>query len=283
VLLDQAPYGKWTNYGRVDADAALDRILGITSGSVPARLLFAAPCGGERPKIATAMLGQNRNRDGVALEVCGVGLESPNTIQVLSGASSLGLISQQRHSVVVGLPSTPAPAFQLKRNGSLVGSWTWDAGPGLLYAATDGGTEDTSGSSASGGWAQLYRTDGSNFTCTEDSGGVIYCEFTVRKVNVRDIHRLVLEFRRDYDGMNASPIETVELYDWSSFSYPYGSWVTLSSGAAPTAGFATLTVEVPGDPDLYRDEEGTFYLRLTTTNAGASGLLKADMLRFRVR
>jgi hypothetical protein len=180
------------------------------------------------------------------------------------------------------LPSTPAASFQLKRNGGLVGSWTWDSGPGLLYAATDAGTEDTSGSSSSGGWAELYRADSINFTCTEDSGGQIYCEFAVRKVHVRDIHRMRLEFRRDYDGMNANPIETVELYDWSSYSYPYGSWVTLSSGAAPTAGFQTLSVKVPGDANLYRDEEGTFYLRLTTTNASASGLLKADMLRFRV-
>ncbi len=283
VLLDQAPYGKWTNYGRVNADAALDRILGITSGSVPARLLFAAPCGGERPRIATAMLGQNRNRDAVALEVCGVGLETPNTIQVLSGTNSLGILTQERHSVQAALPGRPAPAFQLKRNGGLVGSWTWESGPGLLYAATDGGTEDTSGSQSLGGWAELYRQDGIHFTCTEDASSLIYCEFSVRKVRVRDIHRLTLEFRRDYDGMNASPIETVELYDWSSYSYPYGSWITLSSGAAPTAGFSTLTVEVPGDPDLYRDEEGTFYLRLTTTEAGASGQLKADMLRFRVR
>ena len=81
----------------------------------------------------------------------------------------------------------------------------------------------------------------------------------MRKVRVSDIGTMRLEFRRDYDGMNASLIETVELYDWSSFSYPYGSWITLSSGAAPTAGFATLTVTVPGDPNLYRDEEGTFY------------------------
>jgi hypothetical protein len=285
VLLDQAPYGKWTNYGRVDADAALDRILGITSGSVPARLLFAAPCGGEVRKAAPADLGRNRNRTAVELEVCGVGLEVPNTVQVLNGARSLPLSAQERHSVRAAVPFVPSSAvnaFQLKRNGNLVGSWTWEGGPGLLYAATDCGTEDTAGSSASGGWAELYRTDGATFTCTEDSSSLVYCEFAVRKVRVRDIQELMLEFRRDYDGMNASPIETVELYDWSSYSYPYGSWITLSSGAAPTSGFQTLTVTVPGDPDLYRDEEGTFYLRLTTTNASASGLLKADMLGLRV-
>ena len=283
ALLDQAPYGKWTSYGRVDADAALDRINGITSGSVPARFFFAAPCGGERPKIARASLGTNQNRDGVALVVCGVGFESPNTMEVKSGGVPLGLFAQERGEVRAAFPVTPAPAFEVRRNGGLVGSWTWDSGPGLLYAATDGCTEDTSGSQALGGWAQLHRSDGALFTCTEDTSGVIYCEFTVRKVELAHLKRVTLEFTRDYDGMNGGAIETVELYDWSSYSYPYGSWITLASGAPPTAGFATLTAELPGDPNAYRDEEGTFYLRLVTTNAGAAGQLKADALRLRVR
>lgn len=281
--LNQAPYGRWTNYGRVDADVALDRILGNVTGSVAARLLFAAPCGGEFKRIASASLGHGKNTGNLPLEVCGVGLESPNTVEVLAGANSLGMLAQTRNSVSVQAPARPSGTFQLKRNGGLVGSWTWEGGPGLLYAATDGCTEDTGGSQSLGGWSELYRQDGVNFTCTEDAGAQIYCEFAVRKVHVADIARLTLEFHRDYDGMNASPIETVELYDWSSFSYPYGSWITLASGAAPTAGFQTLTVDAPGDPNLYRDEEGTFYLRLTTTNAGASGQLKADMLRLRVR
>ena len=283
VLLNQAPYGKWTNYGRVDADAALDRILGITSGSVPARFLFAAPCGGEGRRIARADLGHNRNQDAVPVEIAGVGFELPNTMQVLSGASALGIFQQERHAVRVMPPFTPNAAFQIKRNGNLVWSFTWYGGPGLLYAATDGCTEDTAGSQALGGWAELYRVDGALFTCTEDSSGQIYSEFTVRKVNVPHLQKLTLEFNRDYDGMNAGATEVIELYDWSSYSYPYGTWTTLSTIAAPTAGFTMLTVNVPGDPNQYRDEEGTFYLRLTTSNAGASGLLKADMLRLRAR
>jgi len=283
VPLNQAPYGRWTNYGRVDADAALDRILGLTSGSVAARMLFAAPCGGAGSKAATADIGPNRNVDSVALEVDGVGLETPNTVQVLCNANPLSILSQERTAVRARTPLAPGANFQLKRNGNLVQSWTWEGGPGLLYAATDGCTEDSLGSQSSGAWNELYRQDGVNFTCTDDSNAQIYCEFAVRKVQLRNIQRMTLEFRRDYDGMNANPLETVELYDWSSYSYPYGSWITLSSAAAPTAGFSTLSVDVPGDPNAYRDEEGTFYLRLTTTNAGASGLLKADMLRFRVR
>jgi len=283
ALLDQAPYGKWTRYGRVDADAALDRILGLSSGSVPARLLFAAPCGGERPKVARAGLGQGRNRDGVALVVAGVGFEAPNALEVRSGGLPLALVAQERNEVRVALPGTPAPAMEVRRNGAPFGSWTWEPGPGLFYAATDACTEDTAGGQAVGGWLELHRTDGALFTCTEDSGGLITSEFAVRGVTLRDLRRLTLELERDYDGLNPGALETVELYDWSSYSYPYGAWITLSATPAPTAGFATLAVDVPGDPDAYRDEEGTFYLRLTTTNAGAAGLLKADLLRLRAR
>ncbi|HEX6883373.1 MAG TPA: S8 family peptidase [Planctomycetota bacterium] len=283
ALLDQPPYGKWTRYGRVDADAALERILGLSSGSVPARLLFAAPCGGERPRIARADLGPGRNRDGVALLVQGVGLEAPNALEVQSGGLPLALLAQERNELRVALPGTPAPAMEVRRNGTPFGSWTWEPGPGLLYAATDACTEDTAGGQASGGWLELYRADGALFTCTEDTSGLITAEFAVRGVTLRDLRRLTLELERDYDGLNPGAIETIELYDWSSFSYPYGAWVTLSTTPAPTAGFAALTVDVPGDPDAYRDEEGTFYLRLTTTNAGAAGLLKADLLRLRAR
>ena len=94
---------------------------------------------------------------------------------------------------------------------------------------------------------------------------------------------MTLEFRRDYDGMGGGPVETVELYDWTTLSYPYGSWLTLSSGAAPTAGFATLSVNLPANPGAYRDYLGTYYLRVTATSASGSGVLKADLLRMRVQ
>ena len=283
TLLNQAPQGNWTNYGMVNADAALDRILGLTVGSVPARMTFAAPCGGEVRKQARATLASHRPVDAVTLEVSGVGLEAPNTVEVWSGARTLTSFDQERHSVRTWIPSGPDPAFQLRRNGNPVASWTWEPGPGLLYAATDAGTDDNTGAQASGAWNELYRQDGVTFTCTDDNASSIACQFSVRKVNVPDLARLTLEFRRDYDGMSGGAVETVEIYDWSSFSYPYGNWVVVSSGAAPTSSFQTLVVDVPGDPNDYRDPEGTLYLRVTTSNATSSGLLKADMLRLRAR
>jgi len=285
VPLDEAPYGKWVQYGRVDADAALDRILGFTSGSVAARLSFAAPCGGEPPraKHAEGALGQNQNRSLLASELVGVGFEAPNTIDVSLAGAPLFVLGRERDSVLARLTRTPAGLVELRRNGALVSSFSWEAGPGLLYAATDGSVADTtSGAAASGNWHQLYRQDGLNFTATDDGAGTIVAEFAVRAVNPPALNTVTLEFRRDYDGLGGGPLETVELYDWTTDSYPYGSWITLSSAAAPTAGFSTLSVSLPANPGAYRDYLGTYYLRVTTSSAGASGVLKADLLRLRV-
>ncbi len=280
--LVQAPYGRWCNYGRVDADAALDRILGVTSGSVPARMWYAAPCGGRGFSTVGFALGLGSKRGWVPLEIAGIGLEAPNTLEYWCGTRALTLLAQERHGLRAIGPVQGGLA-QLRRNGALVQSWNWDDGPGWVYAATDACTEDTLGSQASGGWFELHSTDLVPFTCTRDTSSRITCEFAVRGVHVADIRRLTLEFRRDYDAMGAAPLEKLELYDWSTASYPYGAWVTLASAAAPTSSWQTLELDVPGDPNRYRDEEGTFYLRLTTTNAGSSGILKADLLRLRVR
>ena len=165
----------------------------------------------------------------------------------------------------------------------LVQAWTRDRGPGLVYAATDASTDDTLGSQAAGAWRELYREDGTSFYCTADTSARIRCEFAVRAVRVADIGWLTLEFTRCYAGMLTNPVETIELYDWSSGSYPYGSWLTLSSTAAPIGTDTLLSTVVPGDANQYRDVEGTYYLRVTTTDAGPAGLLSADMLRLRVQ
>ncbi len=280
--LDQAPYGRWTSYGRVVAEAALERVRGLSAGSVPPRVTFAAPCGGKGLMLSGGFFGQTPPREELALEVHGVGLEPPATALVRSGTRTLTLLSQQRHLLRARGPFSGGATLEVQSSGALIESWPWDSGPGLVYAASDAGTEDTLGSSASGGWRELVATDGRLFTCSADALAEITCEFTVRAVRVPDLGRLTLEIRRDYDGMLPGAEETIELYDWSSASYPYGSWVTLANGPAH-ANWRTLMFDVPGDPNRYRDLEGTFYLRLRTTGAGPSGLLEAEFLRLRAR
>ena len=282
--LNQPPYGRWTSYGFVNADAALDRILGITSGSVAARLDFVAPCGGEQKRVPSrGTLGQNQNLALVPVQWCGVGFEAPNTIGTFNVNHPLRTLARDRYTVESRSQGEPGLSYSIERNGGTFASFLWDAGPGLLYAATDACAADSTTSFATGGnWTQLHRTDGAFYQCLDNGGGSIVSEFSVRKVNTDDFTSATLEFRRDYDGLAGGAIETIELYDWTTLSYPYGSWLTLSSGAAPTT-YQTLSVALPANPALYRDYLGTYYLRVTTTNATASGALMADMLRLRVQ
>jgi len=284
IPLDQPPYGRWTSYGFVSADAALDRILGLTSGPVAARFDFAAPCGGEQAKRpVTAALGQNQNLALVPLQLAGVGFEAPSTIDVFNDLHSLRVLARDRYTIEARTQGEPGWFYYAERNGLGFASFHWDAGPGLLYAATDACAADSTTSFASGGnWTQLHRQDGAFFQCLDNGGGAIVAEFSIRKVNTDDFTGATLEFRRDYDGLSGGAIETVELYDWTTQSYPYGSWITLSSTAAPST-YQTLSVALPANPAQFRDYLGTYYLRVTASNATSTGALMADVMRLRVQ
>src|SRR6187402_1232600 len=92
LSLSQPPYGQFTGYGRIDCADALARILGATSGSKPARLLFVSPCGGG----PTFLPSGGPAHAAPALYVGGVGLEAPNLVRVLRGGVELPLLTQER-------------------------------------------------------------------------------------------------------------------------------------------------------------------------------------------
>src|SRR5262249_19388178 len=112
--------------------------------------------------------------------------------------------------------------------------------------------------------------------------GYVYAELAVRKVLVADPSQLELELTRSYVGCTGGT-ETVELYDWSTWSYPYGSFIAVASTPITGTGTQSLSIPVSGDPARFLDGEGTAYLRITATNAVAGAELRADGLRLRFR
>lgn len=275
IPVTQAPLGAWTNYGRVDALAALARAQGQTSGSKPARLLFASPVGG-----GLAPLGLNESGTRPGLILYGVGLEAPNLVRVLRNGTPLTLLAQSRNEVRANVGSNMAATLALEVNSQIVQSLHWDAGSGWLFAPSDANTKDPA--TASGGFLELYRDDGQRFTCTRDPGsGQIFVQLALRKVRGTPIHRLRLEWTRGYaDCLGGT--ETVELYDWQSASYPYGSFVSVSSSTITSASEQHKVVDLPANPARFLDDEGTAYVQIRATNAGANALLSLDSLRLRL-
>ncbi len=272
-----APWGEYTNYGKIDCDAAVDRVTGATSGSKAARLLFVAPVGGDRTPDPTLSLRDPRSH----VRFFGVGFEQPNKVIAHVGITRLPLFRQGRREVAAGRrgvrqPSggAIAPRFALEVNGTQVGAIDWDDGPGSTYAPTDCGTY---GGTVTGGFFELYRADGDLLNCTQ-SGGTIYCELPVRKIAERTPTKITLDFTRAY--VNASgATETLWIYDWSSWSYPYGSWVQVWSKSITSSAMETASATLTVNPANYLDDEGTLYLKLSTTGVASGGALDADALR----
>ncbi len=275
LTVSQAPLGAWTSYGRIDARAALDRLLGLTSGSKAPRLLFASPVGG-----GLAPLGTNESGARPDFLVYGVGLESPNVVRLLRNGTPLTLLSQSRNEVHARVGSNLAATLALEVNAQTVQSLHWDTGPGWLFAPSDANTKDPA--TANGGFLELYRDDGQRFTCTRDpNSGEIFVQLALRKVRGAPIHRLRLEWTRAYANCLGGT-ETVELYDWQSASYPYGSFVTVSNAAITSASEQHRVVDLPANPARFLDDEGTAYVQIHATNAGANALLSMDSLRLRL-
>jgi subtilisin family serine protease len=274
--------GNYTNYGRIDCKAAVDRIQGTTSGGAAPRFLFAAPVGGD-PNFK---LIRSLNPTMPRIDIYGVGLEKKNTVRILRDHVPQLLVSQSRQEVSTTLaPITMGRRrglishFDLEVNGNVIDGFDWETGPGLVYAPTDVGT---SNATVVGGFKEIANVDGSSLTCDDDGNGSITLQLPVRKIRPLQPNSITLEFTRGYTGCTGGT-ETIQVYDWSTWSYPYGSWLTLSSrpitGTAVETVIAPITVNAPH----YLDDSGTMYFVLSVSGASTSGQLNADAFRVRVQ
>ena len=277
-----APWqGEYTNDGKVDCDAAVDRVQGVTSGSMAPRMLFAAPVGGGD---GPAGRGTAHPRfPGIGFY--GVGFEKPNRVSVGVGGRRAPLLLQDRRVVVAELApggTPPLPGgfnrqYTLGVNGSNVGSIVWEGGPGWVYAPTDVGSYY---SSVAGGFREIYRTDGNYLAVDDDGFGSIYCDMPVRKVWPRAPTKLTIDFTRAYAGANGAT-ETLYLYDWSTWSYPYGSFIVVWSRAISSSAQEKVSATITTNPGNYLDDEGTMYFVLVATSVPTTGQLDADSFRVR--
>jgi subtilisin family serine protease len=274
--------GEYTNYGRIDCKAAVDRINGVTSGSAPARLLFASPVAGDLKQFGKLHPGPMR---WPPIRFWGVGLEQPNNVRVLYDGTPLQLLSQQRQVVAalapsqgLGHPLSGPVRLDLEVNGNVIGGFDWIDERGLVYVPSDLGN---SNAHVVGGFDEIARVDGRCVTCDAQSGAIAL-DIPVRKVWPLDPQAITLEFTRAYSHCHGAT-ETIYLYDWSTWSYPYGSWLTLSSRTIPAGGgMETVVAPVPANPSHYIDDSGTMLFVLQVSGTGGAGSLRADSFRVRV-
>ncbi len=248
ILQSQAPYGEFSNYGLVDAEKAVLRMAG----------------GGTRPhppvlRYVTRYI-QNGSRFGARQigRIYGRGFGAPNTVQLTTNGLPLGVLARSRDWIDIDMSGTASSQVTVNVNGNLVGSVSFPGTASTSYLITEASSP---GATLEGGFFEALSQDASFIRSTLRGDNTILVQATFRKVTPTGFMNLT--YRRQYTGTTVGT-ETVQLYDWSSASYPYGSFVTVGSGACPTS-MTTSTFTVP-NAARFVDPEGTVYLLITTSN-----------------
>lgn len=138
----------------------------------------------------------------------------------------------------------------------------------------------TRGASVQGGWSELRDPDGAVLVAKarEDTGALVLF-LLVRGLDKNRVSgTLRLTYRRQGQSMNAGATEAVELYNFNTGSYPYGTFTVAYSAPVPTD-MQSVSITLSGSAAQYISYEGDLFVRIRVPDAGASGQLRIDQLR----
>lgn len=253
----QAPYGEFSNYGLVNAELAVLRMNGGSPVPHPAQVYYVSSYSSVKVTHRGDPMGviKGRNLDG------GISLSS-NGHPVPAF-----IIARDR---VAFPPASAAGTITVKVGGTQVASLTF---PTVTYRAFPMSEASSPGASLSGGFLETLNADAQVMTVTQQSDHHILVQGTFHLVPSAP---KAVTIRRRYTGTTVGT-ETVQLYDWSSASYPYGNFVTLGSGPVPTT--LTTTRFSVSNGSRFVDPEGTVYLLITTSTDLTTGAqLELDLV-----
>ncbi|HQU19938.1 MAG TPA: hypothetical protein PLA92_12905, partial [Fimbriimonadaceae bacterium] len=157
---------------------------------------------------------------------------------------------------------------------SLARTNTYTMAHPLLAASTPEG-----GAACWGSFAEALNEDSQYVRVTRRDDGRIVLHGVFRQVQFAA--NMDLWVRRHFTGTSEGT-ETIQLYDWSSASYPYGNFVTIHSGPVPTEP-TTSTFNLT-DPIRFMDPERTIYFRILTSDDLSEGAeLRLDVARIALK
>lgn len=260
-----------SNYGLINAQKAVRVAMGLDPHvAKPSLVRYMTPVTwGQQVGLGI--------RTGKPARIHGRGLQLPNVVVVRAGTEVLPIIEQTRDYVDVRLkPGSAAITVQVNGltrktiNRPSISASMWP----LIEVCTQ------NGATTSGGFDQGLNNDLNIITCSRRSDGFIRMDATFRKV-VAFGNPLKLVLTRYYTGSTVGT-EKIYLYDWSSGSYPYGSYTLVN--ATPLPQTATQSFFSISDPWKYIDPEGTVYLRIeTSADVDPGVLLRLDQAQLRDR
>jgi len=252
TLQSQAPYGEFSNYGLVNAELAVLRMAGGSVTPHPPVVRY----------VTRFVQNGSKTTNRQISRIYGRGFGAPANIELFNGSTPV-VIAQRSRDWIDFDTTSAGSGLTVKVDGSTIATLSFPSTSAMTNMLVEASTQSAT---LVGGYLDALNIDANYIRCTRRSDGSILVQATFRKVNPATTMRMV--YRRHYTGTTVGT-ETVQLYDWSSASYPYGSYVTIGSGPCPTSA-TTSTFNIP-NASRFVDPEGTMYLLITTSTDLPSG------------
>lgn len=273
IVEDTSTQLSWdfSNYGLINCQMAMRVAMGLSQQPTKSPIVRYMT-----PLIVGPKIGFG-STTGTTVRIYGRGFQAPNVIRVEVGGVAIPVLAQSRNWVDVRMPIGKGTVTVFVNNvlrktviRPNVPATVWP----LIEVASQGGGATT------GGFVEGINSDGAFVTCTRRSDGFVQMDATFRKVTSFG-NPMKLFIRRHYTGSTVGT-EKIFAYDWSSASYPYGSFVLVHSEPLPQAPeISTITINQPWK---FIDPEGTMYFRFSTSSDVNSNVkLNLDQAQLRDR
>jgi hypothetical protein len=270
--VNQPAYGVYCNYGIINCEAAVLSILGPTAPPRPPAVRAVTGLGVE--VLVFPYFPSPRVR---MVNVLGRGFATASTASVKMGGVSLPLAERKRDWISAYYMLNVTNPMEVRLDGALVSTIQMPSTTKFLHPLIDASTPG-GGASSQGGFTEALNEDAAFVRTTRRDDGIVLLHGSFFKVTKNAPLDLVV--RRQFTGTTVGN-ETIQLYDWSSASYPYGSFVTLSAGPVPLT--MTTSIFPLANPGRFIDPEGVVYLRiLTSDDLPSTAELRLDMAHLAV-
>ncbi|MGQ9791542.1 MAG: S8 family serine peptidase [Armatimonadota bacterium] len=291
VPLNDPVVGYFTNYGRVDAWQAVN-LLPLQSPWYPTNPVIhwisphRIPATGGTITIFGRGFGWNASAGAVLLQERQV---IPLSVRPTPRPKpALQVLEWSDSRIVVRVPAGRASGWLAVRVRGRDSNRRWltvaPSGTPFATAPSDVGIVGRYGYGArlSGGYAELLEADGKALVArprTNDSGS-IDLKLLVRGLDKDTVSSIACEYLRQYENLAGNPVESIQLYDFSTGSYPYGAWVEVFSAPAGELNGETLQFSLPAPASRWVSYEGDLFVRIIINTGSADARLRIDKLWF---
>ncbi len=266
--LFQPPFGEISNYGLVDAQAALNTILTVPAPPKPCVVRYVATLG-QGPATS-----QIERTSSTTARIYGRGFQGLQDLKIIRNGKLCTILNRSRDWVDFILVFRNQGDVQVWDGSNLIATVPDPVVPRICNCLVEASAPTAS---VTGNFFDTVIDDGKTMVATRDSNGNIILEGTFRKV----LANATMQLRVNRFFTMPGGSENIQLYDWSSASYPYGNWVDVSVLSTSTTPSMTL-INVP-DIARYIDFEGTVYVRIVGSNLPAGDTLEIDSMRLQDR